>query len=245
MTDHHIHIGQFNEVYYDSHSVFEAISKSAEKYGISEVHYSSTSSCRYDVELFRIEEEIKWAQKFNSSILKVRPYFWLTPNYVNDFFSIEKALDKFNYCGIKIHPVSHRWDFRNKKHKELFEKVFLIAEERGLSILMHSGQEKNCNPVRFEKFIDKFSGLSFILAHSSPLNAIKTLMTKYDNVFCDVAFCSKEHIERILNVIPFERILFGTDFPVTHYWNPQKISLRDQYKKDCEVLGLINKKGDI
>ena len=243
MTDHHIHIGQFYEKYYDSHSVFEAISKAADEYGINEVHYSSTSSCRYDVELCKIEEEIEWAKKYNSSILKVQPYFWLTPNYIRSASAIEKTFEKFDYCGIKIHPVSHKWDFRNKNQRKILEKVFLIGKDRQLKVLLHTGIQNECNPFRFEKFIAEFPELFFILAHSTPLKEVKKLIDKYNNVFCDVAFCPKEYVEKVLKILPFERILFGTDFPVTHYWNPEKTTLTDQYKTDCEVLELLNKKG--
>ena len=77
MTDVHVHIGQFNEKYYDAHAIFEAIEHTASQYGIDCIQYSSTSSCRYDVELSRIEEEIAAAQSYKSSIIKTKPYLML------------------------------------------------------------------------------------------------------------------------------------------------------------------------
>ena len=66
MTDYHIHIGQFNEKYYDDLQIFETIEKLSKKTRITTVYFSSTSSCREDVKLSGIEEEINYAQCFNS-----------------------------------------------------------------------------------------------------------------------------------------------------------------------------------
>lgn len=67
MTDHHVHIGQFNEVYYDALQVFNAIEESAKQNSVTQVYFSSTSSCRDDAELSKIEEETAYALKFKSS----------------------------------------------------------------------------------------------------------------------------------------------------------------------------------
>lgn len=239
MTDHHIHIGQFNEVYYDSHKVFEAISVNAERFGINEARYSSTSSCRYDVELFRVEEEIEYAQKFSSSVLKVRPYFWLVPKYAEKNIDFEKAMEKFDYCGFKIHPVSHHWDLRNAKQIKMLENAFSYAQKNSLSVLIHSGKENCCRPERFERFFYEFDNLKFVLAHSAPISAASKMIAKHKNVFCDTAFCEEKYVRKVFEKIPARKILFGTDFPITHYWSERKIALSDQYKKDCEVLKLF------
>ena len=80
MTDHHVHIGQFNEVYYDAHEVFAAIEEAGAEVDVDEARFSSTSSCRDDVELSKIEEETEYAL-FYSGRLKVRPYLWFVPSY--------------------------------------------------------------------------------------------------------------------------------------------------------------------
>lgn len=239
MIDYHIHIGQFYETYYDSHEVFEAISRNAEQFEITEARYSSTSSCRYDVELFRIEEEIEYAQKFSSSILKVHPYFWLVPEYAEQKIDIEKSMEKFNYCGIKIHPFSHKWDLQKQNHIKLLRDAFSYANEHKLSVLIHTGVESCCSPERFENFFDKFGNINFILAHSAPLEVTAKIIEKHKNVYCDVAFCDENYIKKIKRYVPKGKILFGTDFPVTHYLAEEKLSLAEQYKYDCRILKLL------
>ena len=68
MCDYHIHIGQFNEIYYDALEIFEIIEKVGSQFGINEIHYSSTSSCRDDVELEKVWEE-KLLEKADKVIL--------------------------------------------------------------------------------------------------------------------------------------------------------------------------------
>ena len=88
MKDYHVHIGQFNELYYDALEIFDVIESTGL---ISEVHYSSTSTCRNDVELIGIEEEIEYAQKYESNFLKVKPYLWYIPKYAKENISVQKT----------------------------------------------------------------------------------------------------------------------------------------------------------
>ena len=55
MTDVHVHIGQFNDKYYDSHAVFNAIEQAAENFGM-------TLAFTYAVQSFNSEEKL-WKQK--------------------------------------------------------------------------------------------------------------------------------------------------------------------------------------
>lgn len=239
MTDHHIHIGQFNEVYYDSHSVFEAISQSAEKYGINEVHYSSTSSCRYDVELFRIEEEIEYAQKFQSSILKVKPYFWAVPNYFEERIKFDRAIEKINYCGIKIHPFAHKWNLENTVHRIALEEIFSYSEKYQKSILIHTGGSDSCLPNRFESFFKNFPNAPIILAHCTPLKNTVEMLRKYPQIKADISFVESENIVKMISAGLKEKLLFGTDFPVTHYAAEKSLSLARQYESDCKILQML------
>ena len=238
MTDVHVHIGQFNDKYYDSHAVFDAIEQTATKFGIDCVQYSSTSSCRYDVELSRVEEEIAFAQNYKSSVIKTQPYLWFTPRYARQGISVKSALQTFDYCGIKLHPIAHDWDFADSSHKKSLEEIFCCCGETHKPILIHCGIGKVQSPSRFECFIKNYPAANVILAHSKPCYATTKMMSKYPNVKCDIAFLTTKEIRHLLlctkrHKIDQARVLFGSDFPITHYYNEENISLAQQYKKDC------------
>ena len=238
MTDVHVHIGQFNDKYYDSHAVFNSIEQAAEDFGIDCVQYSSTSSCRYDVELSRVEEEIAFAQNYKSSVIKTQPYLWFTPRYARQGISVKSVLQTFDYCGIKLHPIAHDWDFADSSHKKSLEEIFCCSGETHKPILIHCGVGKVQSPSRFECFIKNHPDAPVILAHSQPCNATIKMMLKYPNVKCDTAFLTTKEIRHLLlctkrHKIDQARVLFGSDFPITHYYNEENISLAQQYKKDC------------
>lgn len=238
MTDHHIHIGQFNKKYYDAIEVFSVIEEVGTRFGIQEIHYSSTSSCRYDVELLKVEEEISYAQQFSSSNLCVRPYLWFTTNFAEQNISVQSATQQFDYCGIKLHPYAHNWDFTNTKHQKSWEQIFEWASANNRAILIHCGTSPNCHPNRFKTFYQNFPGAKVILAHSYPVKETAEMVNTYPNLFCDTACASLKDITELKSMIRNpSKILFGSDFPITHYFanydSNKTCSLQMQYEKDC------------
>ena len=242
MKDYHVHIGQFNELYYDALEIFDVIESTGL---ISEVHYSSTSTCRNDVELIGIEEEIEYAQKYESNFLKVKPYLWYIPKYAEENISVQSAISPFDYCGIKLHPFAHQWNFQDKKHIKQIEDIFLWAHENKKQILIHCADNQSCLPNKFEKYFKIFSGAKIILAHSNPVFETVQMVNKYDNVFCDTACINKESFEQLKKEInDTKKILFGSDFPINNYWNKllfnKSRSLSKEYKETCAILKNLN-----
>lgn len=248
MIDYHIHIGQFNEKYFDAFDVFEAIEEAGNEYGIDQIWYSSTSSCREDVELSKIEEEIAYAQKFKSDTLIVKPYLWFTTNYSKQGITIKSATQTFDYCGIKLHPSAHCWNLDDSHHKRSLLEIFEWSSDSQKPILIHSGISKECLPNRFEEFFRNFPKANIILAHSNPIDMTISLLKEYKNLKCDIAYSRIENINKLLCVFPLSenRILFGSDFPITNYFSSHLLkynfSLKEQYKKDCGTSCLLKPK---
>lgn len=238
MIDYHVHIGQFHNCYYDALELFSIIESCSEITGINQIFYSTTSTCRNDVELEKIEEEIAYAESFESEILKIQPYFWAIPKYGEQRVSIEKSMKSFNYCGFKLHPGGQFWDFSNDLHRKFLEDLFEYAEKYEKYILIHTGDNTTCKPNFFEDYIKNTSKAKIILAHSNPLEETIQMLEKYENVYCDTAFVSYENIKKIKINIKEDRILFGTDFPITAFFNDSltKEQLKNDYIKNCDLL---------
>jgi predicted TIM-barrel fold metal-dependent hydrolase len=62
-------------------------------------------------------------------------------------------------------------------------------------------------------------------------------MRKYPNVFGDTAFAPKDRIDEIISEGFGKRLIFGTDFPITHYFYGRNngVSLEEQYKQDLSL----------
>ena len=242
MTDHHIHIGQFNELYYDALEVFEAIEEAGAKFGIDEARFSSTSSCRDDVEFLKIEEETSYALSYSGN-LKVSPYLWFVPRYAEENISVFSAVKSFDYCGIKLHPAAQKWDFENPRHKKCMEEIFEWSAQNKKPVLVHSGTLPEDFPTRFAPFAIERPDSTLILAHSNPVKECSELVNGHPNIFCDIAYIEKKNLEKLLSLVNDHlKILFGTDFPVTHYFNNhlfgKKHSLKEEYEHDCKILNL-------
>lgn len=247
MTDFHVHIGQFNEAYFDALEIFNAIESTFEKTGVSEIYYSSLSSCRDDVELSKIEEETRYAQKFTSNVLHARPYLWLVPKYAEEKIDLENALCAFDYAGIKLHPFAQKWHFENPLHRKSLKKAFAWSAENQTFILIHTGMTERCLPNRFEIFFKEFPKAKVILAHSSPVEMTAELLNEYENIFCDTAYADESHIKQLFaKAADTSKILFGTDFPITHYYGEQsfgkRLALGEQYEADCKKFYRLAKR---
>ena len=237
MTDNHIHIGQFEDVYYDPVEITDIVMSS----GIDGMSFSSTSSCVDNILYSEIEKEIiSLLSVISYSVEVIRPFFWYIPDYINQNIKMESALSVIQYKGIKLHPFAQNWDFSNMQQMEILHKIFDFASRNTLPVLIHTGHSGVDCANRFERFIGEYSDAKCILAHCRPLDVTIEMLKKYSNTYCDTAFTLKTDIRQIVSSGFKDRIIFGSDFPVTHYFrtkypNPgdnASISLKEQYSED-------------
>ncbi len=248
MTDYHVHIGQWFNVYYHADRVFSALKAT----GTDEIWFSSTTSERYctesptviesissdekntsdkhsnlqfptALELYEIvREEIKSALKSAEKIgIKAHPLYWVVPEIHKSCLAnvtIEKAMSEVYYEGFKIHPRGHIWNLNDKKTATLAEEVFTYAENHNLMILLHCGEGDFEFPNKFEQFIARHTNVTVQLAHTRPLDMTLEMLKKYSNTLCDTAFVFKDVQEEVCNAGFADRIRLGTDFPITHYY---------------------------
>jgi len=128
--DTHIHIGQFNETYYNPLEIAEIVMSS----GIQEMSFSSVSSCIKNVQYGQIEKEIRIVTA-NASYSPeiVRPFFWYIPGAVREvgYFSSSPCIFSIflRKCA-KIHikkKVSEEVpNFSDTPDTEGKNKIFII-----------------------------------------------------------------------------------------------------------------------
>ncbi|MDR1583032.1 MAG: amidohydrolase family protein [Prevotellaceae bacterium] len=244
MTDSHIHIGQFKDVYYDPIEVTEIVMSA----GMEGMSFSSTSSCKDNVLYSEIEKEItSFLSRIPYSDEVIRPFFWYIPDYINQNITPENASSCIPYKGIKIHPFSQHWDFNVTQHMEILHSLFEYAARNNLPVLIHTGHSGVDSANRFECFIDEYRYTKFILAHCRPLDVTIEMLKKYNNVYCDTSFAPKSDIRQLTSSGFRDKIIFGSDFPVTHFFktkypNPcdnSSISLKEQYAEDIAYWEML------
>jgi len=113
MVDNHLHVGQFEELYYDPCETLQIVKDK----GITEAVYSSTTSAKKDVEHDEVYSEIATAVSVYPPA-SFKPYFWLVPSYL-----IKNGLGKKIMIGSDF-PITHYWatHYQNKKNITLEEQ---------------------------------------------------------------------------------------------------------------------------
>ena len=232
VADYHVHCGQYHDIYYEPSTIVKILSKC----GIQEAWISSTTSCvswgnkeEKEYLVRHIEDEIEEAC-FMASKCKIdlTPLYWVIPQRHFDGESVESIMKNSHYKGFKIHPQNGGWNDEVVSNK-LFAEVCEYAEKHNYPILIHTGEDKNVEPSRFEKFFKEFSRVRFVLAHCKEPKKVIGLFKKYDNIYGDTAFCSKKSLMIIQNSGLSKKMQAGTDFPITHwYYHAKEIGIASE-----------------
>lgn len=123
--------------------------------------------------------------------------------------------------GMKIHPSWHGVQGSSNK----YDPAWQFAADNDLTVLTHSWSISDYNPAQklstpgqFEKFVDAFPRVRFVLGHcggkeTGRLEAIR-MINEYQNVYADFAgdLFDCQLIETLIEAVPCDKILFGSDF---------------------------------
>lgn len=245
-ADFHIHIGQFYQHYYSPKNVIQAVAEC----GIKRINFSDTSAgagvqTREDALVLHsfmqneVTEALRLCKQYN---IEAKAYLWVVPEFWAHGYTLQKDLQTGLYSGLKLHPRFFFDRYSVKEQNAISEETFKTAREQNLPILIHTGVDENLDePKRFEDFFERYQDVKVTLAHCKDYESCITYFAKYKNVFGDTAFCPEDAMRAIADAGFIERMYFGTDFPVTHYFNHRKESAMDdvplkdliaQYKAD-------------
>jgi predicted TIM-barrel fold metal-dependent hydrolase len=231
-ADNHLHVGQFYEVYYEPLDVLRVVAEA----GIRDAVYSSTTSAKDGVRYKEVEREIAGVTARYPTD-KYKPFLWYIPPYIDEGAGIESAFQNLPYGGIKLHPRAHRWDLQDKKHLDCLHGLFGYAEEKRLPVLIHTGEDDFERPAFFSSFFPLYPQVKFILAHCRPAPDTISMFRTHGNLYGDTAFLDADRYAQIAEAGFAKRLIPGTDFPITHYFNRKTgVSLEKQYAEDLRRL---------
>lgn len=159
-------------------------------------------------------------------------------NLSKDREYVEQKLEEIRGLGlrgIKLLPYSQFFD---PSQCENVKVLFDYCRDTGSIVLSHSGcgagpfeileLSQNANPVRWEPVLKKYPDVPLVLAHCGAysnfipgiwLQETLKLGRKYRNLYADIAavdwILDKEMVPKeIRKTMGFDRILFGTDYPL-------------------------------
>jgi len=225
--DSHIHIGQFYEKYYSP----EYIASFLKDMNIHKAIVSSTTICEenYEKVISEITELIQIAGN------KIFPMLWLTPKMLKEnkhYLFIESGI---KWKCIKVHGFIHNWHPNGK----ILQQVINIASELKIPFLFHTGGIERCDAGAYLKIIKRNFQQQFILAHGRPIEQAINVLNQCSNAWVDTAFMPIEDIKRLDSKGYIDKVLFGTDFPITIH-NDKDLSDTDWYQnRISEIIDTI------
>jgi len=148
--------------------------------------------------------------KFAGSRPGLFPYALLDEDNI-DFVAKHRS----SVAGVKEHIVLHKSEL-NPKRKEIFAQI----KEYGMNLLLHSWSDKRVEYVRAIQ--DNFPGMKIQVAHlgrdgsGDPkfIYHILESLASFESVFFDTSTVrSSEVLEKAIDIVGSDRILYGSDFP--------------------------------
>ncbi len=227
--DSHVHIGQYFDDYYTPPRVCRTL----RLVGVTHFAYSSTTAVVCDDPNI-LREERDAVKEFSEGCGV--PFLWVAKSMLERSKDLKFYLDD-EIRGLKVHGVSELW---NPCGKEL-KRVFCIAQERKIPVLLHTGERDLCYAEMYRKVCEKFPEVPMILAHGRPLNQTLRMLESFPNVYVDTAFMPHEHLKILLNHGFCKRILFGSDTPIPSRFMKSSLTryLRRRIKMTQKIAGNV------
>ena len=202
LHDAHVHVGQFRDLYSSPEDVFAFLNA----FGVSRMAVSSIGTCEGDPEI-PIREVGKVVELGRE---RITPVLWINPEWVES-----AAMPRLLNCGIawkciKVHGYFSRWE----DCPELLQSVVDLARKMNVPFLFHTGGRPESDAGSYLPIAKKNPDVTFILAHSRPVEQAIQVMENCPNVMADTAFTSEEDVAEMIRHGLADRILWGTDCPL-------------------------------
>ncbi len=207
--DFHVHMGQYFDDYYTPPRILRTLRLA----GIMHFAYSSTSTVVTDDPDFLLEERVAMHELSEG---RAKPILWVTHDMLKRSPNLSLYMNDAGgkICGLKIHGVSESWLPNGRE----LQRIFKIAQERGLFVKLHTGEREECEAGMYRGICTKFPDVRVVLAHGRPILQAIDMLRYCPNTFVDTSFMPHSHFQSLIDVARqdcfTDRILFGTDTPI-------------------------------
>ncbi len=224
LIDIHIHVGQFNCLYFAPSAIKELM----EHLEVGFYAVSSTTQCEENYP--KVMSEIHELTKLDGQ--RVLPTMWITPTSLKGNIAWYLESD-IKWRMLKIHPYlnQNEWIYEHG----LIEEVIDIARELKLPLLIHTGNENCCQANLFENTIKENKDITFILAHGRPHKDAIQFASKYEKAYVDSAFMPIEDMKAFCDAGLSHKLLWGTDMCIPQYFYPEE-DMVTYYKRKLDAF---------
>lgn len=205
MLDYHVHLGKSSS---GEDYTIEDLIKNMDLYGIEKSGLSMLNGT--DTRLLNDQVYEAW-KKYPDRII---PYAYINPREPFVIDEVNRCLGKLKMRGVKFHSWKCGYYPDNNK---MLDKVIDEIEKYNVPILTHTGTAPLSLPQQWADVAKKHPKVKFVFAHIGYLDygyGCVDCVKDLENVFVDTSGQVEVQIlEKALNVLGSERIIFGSDWP--------------------------------
>ncbi len=144
-------------------------------------------------------------------------FAYVSPNLPHTMQAeLERAIDVLGFKAIKIYPPYTPYPLDDPAWNPVYE----FADERGLSIIAHTGSESVSTPEQFGRAAPRFPNARFVAGHSGNIEPYRSqaiaAAIQCPNFYLETCstFRSPGVIEELVAKAGADRVLFGSDLPL-------------------------------
>ena len=230
LCDAHVHVGYYSRkgreepFYYSPRRVVGLL----DRCGVDDFIVSSTCSQVEGIGIVDIVREAREIKRLSGD--RAHIFFWLSGRLYEEEPEM-RWLDSGLFEGFKLHEGETPWI--QNRHKDL-RRVLSVAEERGLSVMLHSDQNEWSRPLKLAELASNFPSIRFNFAHCRPMDEMAKVITEYPNVWTDTAYMALDEFQKLRDYDWHGRLMFGTDLPV---WQAHEdCSLTKRYREYLQAF---------
>jgi len=137
------------------------------------------------------------------------PFAWLDPRVEGVCDQLETLVKKYNFKGLKLHPVLNGYYLTNKTVNPLIEKSIDLR----IPILIHTGWGPLGNVNLVDTLAKLYSEAKIVIAHMIEPNCVE-IAKNNENVFIETSYAvHPRRIEQAVRAIGANKIIYGSDYP--------------------------------
>ena len=154
---------------------------------------------------------------------RIKGYFAFNPNDTIHAKQIEQAFaENPGYVGLKFLPDYHRTNITDPSYAD----ALAFADEKKLIVLSHtwglSMNGEQCNSAdKIAAILDKYPNIRFIMGHSiqGQTELAIEIAQNYKNAYLDLCDTGRFYgmVERMVEAVGAEKVLYATDAPMQGY----------------------------
>jgi uncharacterized protein len=210
IIDAHVHVGNFSSLYPLADSTLEGTVRMLETEGVDLALISSARALLYDVPEGN-RESLEVARVHP----RLRPYLVVNPWLVRESLN-ELAHWRSGFVGVKLHPTLHHYNLGSA----VADPVLDVCASEGIPVLTHStGGDPLSGAGAIKTAVDKFPKLKLVIGHGGIFSDrdVAQLAVDYPQLYLEISVeYEAGKLERTVEMIGTERILFGSDCPLHH-----------------------------